>query len=548
MLWYAAPLLSREQSLDLPSRLRYMLVLMTAMPLLLAVLHLLAMWPLLIAATMLCALRFRFGRRATLEYNPWDGLAIAIVFVTASAFIPRAPTDGDSLAYHLPNAIAWVQAGSLDPTWMRYWWYPGGSEISIAGLIATGGLWITGVPSLLAAMMLTSRISMWLRSLDVPAMTATAMSAAFITITTVAFQTYDQRNDLVLAAWFVESLWMLRNDAWSGALPIAMLALIKPYGWVYALSAIVCTRKPRALVGFVPLALWVVHDALLAPRALISIASTNAIGTWSTTIAGNVPASLIVLAKSIAERGPAAVCCFVAPVFALFARGKERSIAIAGTCALVLFLFTPFGYANDMPQLALGWSLRYDLPSLALGVLCLASLGRRFPIPIAVLAACSALAGIARLLYILNHDTSILIAFLVAVVAGLAAIVAFLAPLRRVAGFAATAIALVLMLYGSSVAAAHVADFYAVSTNETAFFRWFESHGHDAESVNLRAGELLMLAPSARVYDADSVLCSRASAESALIVVANNAAAAQTAKGCGEVLFEDADFIAVMPR
>ena len=548
MLWYAAPLLSQTRGLTIPSRLRYTLVLLTAMPLLLAALHLLAIWPLLIVAAAACALRFRFARGSRLEYNPWDGLAIAIVFLTASAYIPRAPTDGDSLAYHLPNAIAWVQAGSLDPTWMRYWWYPGGSEISIAGLIASGGLWITGVSSLLAAMMLTSRINMWLRSLDVPAATATAMSAAFITITTAAFQTYDQRNDLVLAAWFIESLWMLRNASWSGALPVAILALIKPYGWVYALLAVVCTRQPRALVGFVPLALWIAHDALLAPRALVSIASTNALGTWSTTIAGNLPASLTVLAKSIAERGPTALCCFVAPVFALFARGKERSIAIAGTCALGLFLLTPFGYANDMPQLALGWSLRYDLASLALGMLCLAPLGRRFPTSIAVLATCSALAGIARLLYILNHDTTILIAFLCSVVVSLAAIAAFFTPFRRVAAIAAAAPALALMLYGSNVAAAHVAGFYAVSTNGTGFFRWFESHAHDAESVNLRAGELLMLAPSARVYDADAVSCSRAAAESAIIILAKGARSAPVAKGCGEVLFEDADFVAVLPR
>ena len=196
MLWYAAPLLSRTQGLTIPSRLRYMLVLMAAIPLFLAAVHLLGMGPLLIAAAILCALRFRFARQSILEYNPWDALAVAIVFLTASVYIPRAPTDGDSLAYHLPNAIAWAQAGSLDPTWMRYWWYPGGSEISIAGIIASGGLWITGVPSLLAAMMLTSRIGMWLRSLDVPAWTAAAMSAALITITTAAFQTYDQRNDL----------------------------------------------------------------------------------------------------------------------------------------------------------------------------------------------------------------------------------------------------------------------------------------------------------------------------------------------------------------
>ena len=48
---------------------------------------------------------------------------------------------------------------------------------------------------------------------------------------------------------------------------------------------------------------------------------------------------------------------------------------------------------------------------------------------------------------------------------------------------------------------------------------------HDAESINLRAGELLMLAPGARAYDADAVSCLRAAAEGAVIVVAGGATA-----------------------
>ena len=211
MLWYAAPLLSR-QSLDLPSRLRCMLVLLTAIPLVLAVVHLLALWPLLAVAALLCALRLRFARHTAFEYNPWDGLAVAIAFLVAAAYIPRTPDDGDSLAYHLPNAIAWAQSGSLDPTWMRYWWYPGGSELVVAGFICAGGMWIAGVPSLLAATMLVLRLQVWLRELSVGSAAAASIATAFLTMPAAVFQTYDARNDLVSAAWFVESLWMLRRE------------------------------------------------------------------------------------------------------------------------------------------------------------------------------------------------------------------------------------------------------------------------------------------------------------------------------------------------
>jgi hypothetical protein len=332
-----------------------------------------------------------------------------------------------------------------------------------------------------------------------------------------------------------------------------MLALIKPYGWVYALVAIACMRQPRALIGFVPLALWVVHDAWLAPHAQISIASTNALGTWSTTILGNLSGSLVVLARALGERGPAAACCFVAPLVALALRGTERRIALAGVLALVLFLLSPFAYANDMPQLALGWSLRYDLPELAIGALCLAPLGRRFPMALAILAAISTIAGLARLLYILNHDATILIAFIAAIFVAGVALLAFFPPTRRPASVAAGCIVAGLLLYGARTAHANAAEAYAVvapriSGHETAFFAWFQSNPHVAESVNLRAGTLLMLAPASRILDADDVACERAAHEDALIVVGKGDARAQAARSCGHVAFEDADFIAVLPR
>jgi hypothetical protein len=292
---------------------------------------------------------------------------------------------------------------------------------------------------------------------------------------------------------------------------------------------------------------------LLAPHAIYSLALASAQGSWSTTIVGSAPGSLAVLARAVGERGPAAVCCFIAPVVALFARGKVRQIAVAGTLALVLFLLTPFAYSNDLPQLALGWSLRYNLAELAIGALCLAPLARRFPIPFAILAVISALAGFARLLFILNHEPSILIAFVVSVLMGICVIVAFMPQARAAGGFIAAGIGIALLLYGSRTAYAHAPESYAIiapriSGNETAFFSWFHAHPHDAESINLRAGALLMLAPASRIFDTDDVACARAALEDALIVVGKGDARAEAARSCGRVAFEDADFIAVLPR
>jgi len=545
MLWYAAPLVSREQRIDVPSRLRNMLALLLAIPLVLATLHLLYLASLLLAAAILCAMRAYFARDVATPFDPWEALAAAVTLIVASPYIPRAPTDGDSLAYHLPDAIAWAQAHSFDPTWMRYWWYPPGSEISIAGVIAAGGLWITGIVSLLAAMMLTTRLVAWLRALDVPAPAAVALSAAFLTISTAAFQTYDQRNDLVLAAWFLESLWALRTRDWYGIVPIAALALMKPYGWVYALLAIFCMGRPRMLAGLIPVLLWSLHDMLLSPHAMNSIASTNAGVSWSTTILGNIPSSLAVLVESFGARGPATIVFFNAPFAGVFSRGEERRLAIIGIFSLLLFLLSPFGYANNLPQLASGSSLRFDLPALVLGVLCLAPLARRLSPWVAALSILSALAGFARLLFILNHNPSILIAVCGASLAGFAVCLTFATSLRRAAALAAGVASLGLFLYGSAMASANVVSFYGAPDS---IYAWFHAHPHAAESVNLRAGTLLMLAPQARIIDADGIDCEGARMAKAWIVAGTGDIRARDARGCGRVLFSDSTAVVVDPR
>jgi hypothetical protein len=236
---------------------------------------------------------------------------------------------------------------------------------------------------------------------------------------------------------------------------------------------------------------------------------------------------------------------FLAPIFALFARGEVRRLAIIGIVSMVLFLLSPFGYANNLPQLALGWSLRYDLPALVLGVLCIAPLARRMSLIVVILSIVSALAGFARLLYILNHDPTILVAVAFACTAGIAACLAFLPHMRRASGLLGGAAAFALFFYGSSVASTNAVSFYGDSHS---IYAWFHAHPHAAESVNFRAGTLLMLAPEVRIIDADGIDCEGARRQKAWIVVGTGDIRAQDARGCGRVLFEDADAIAVFPH
>lgn len=556
MVWYAAPLLVRGRDIDLPSRLRCMLVLLVAIPLVLAAVHLLVLWALFAAAAIFCYLRFRFSE-AEFAYDAWDGIVAAITLLVASPNIVHPPIEGDSLAYHLPNAMAWVQTSSLDPTWMRYWWFPPGSEIAIAGVIAAGGLWIAGIPSLLAAGMLATRIGRWLQTLDVSPAAATAIAAAFVTITTVAFQTYDERNDVFLAAFFVECLWLTRDSDWEAVLPVAVLSLVKADGWLYAIVAIACMGKPRAFVGVAPIVLWAMHDVAQAGGAQMHVAGTTLRGVWASTIAANVPDSLRVLGRALVERGPAIVCCFFGPLAGFFGSREERRIAAAGVLACALFVLTPYSYVNPLPQLALGNALRYDMAALAIGAVCLAPLARAVPALLASLALLSALAGIVRLIVVFSSDGVTPIAF------GGAALVVVLAIFSRtrVAGVVAGALCFALFAFGTYSASTRAYSFYGdemprIGNGPTTFFTWFAQHPHTVMTLGIRAGELLVMAPSATVIDTGDVDCAAAVRDGAWLVVgADRDVTASTlsermraARRCGSAVFSDADVLAVSPR
>jgi len=557
-LLYGAGLFAPRTPLALVDRIRYALLIGCAEPLGLAVLHAFAWAALLIVTLALCVACRVVTRRSgkLLVASRSDAVLSLAAVATAAPNIGRPPLDGDSLAYHLPNAIAWVQAGSLDPTWMRYWPYPGGSELVVAGLIAAGGLWISGVPSLLAATMLVLRLHAWLRARSVPPAAATSLAAAFLTIPAAAFQTYDARNDLVSAAWFIESLWMLRKEPERAFLAVAMLSLVKPNGWVLALLAIACTGRLRALVGLVPVGLWAAHDVLLNRHAVVSIASGLVFEPWPTTIAANVPQSLLVLARALVEQGPATVIFFVAAL-AGFAARDDRRITLSGLLWIVAFAFTPLSFQSYLPTLAGGASLRYALPSFAIGALALAPLARRFPRAIAVAGLLSALFGIVHVFLTFANDSFTIISW--AGVAAIGALALVRNPKSR--SVAMTLVTLALFLGGAFQARMRAAAFYAdemprVDGRATTFFDWFAAHAHAAHVVDMRAGMLLVFAPNTRIVDAAQVDCDAARGDGSWTIagVDRDATAARSdatfaaVRKCGPPLFADAAAIVSEPR
>ncbi len=529
-----------------------------AEPLGLAIVHGLHWSALLVVTLTLCvACRVATRRSPTFFVAQRSDVVLSLTAAAAAApNIGRPPLEGDSLAYHLPNAIAWVQAGSLDPTWMRYWWYPGGSELVVAGLISAGGLWISGVPSLLAATMLVLRLHAWLRERSVPPVAAMSLAAAFLTIPAAAFQTYDARNDLICAAWFIESLWMLRKEPARAFVAVAMLSLVKANGWELALVAILCVGSRRALVGIVPVGLWAAHDYLLNRHAVVSIASGLLFDPWPTTIAANAPQSLLVLARALADQGPATALFFVAALVG-FVGKDDRRIALSGLLWIVAFAFTPLSFRSYLPTLAGGASLRYALPALAVGTLALAPLARRFQRTIAIAGILSAAFGIAHVFLTFANDSFTIISW-----AGVVAIGA-LALIRnpKTRAIAMTLATLALFLGGAFQARMRAASFYAdemprVDGRSTTFYDWFAGHSHAAHVVDLRAGTLLVIAPSTRIVDAANVDCDAARRDGAWTIVgvdrdataAHSEATFESARECGPTLFSDAAAIVSEPK
>ena len=304
-----------ESTYTFVDRLRDALILGVAIPLVLGLVHTLypaACWAALALCVAVALARHVAGTRNRKPSSPTPYVLVAALAAVTWPQLMRPLLDGDSLSYHLPNAAAWAHTHSLWTTGTRYWWYPPASELFASAVYSVSGPFALPWTGVGALALLGFRIAGWARdSFAAPPLLADALAAATVTAYPIAIQGATLQNDVWLAAFWLESLWAIRDAPLAASRTIAITALIKPQGWLLAAIALIARKAPARLwlAAGGALALWALHDALLWRGASIAPAST---------MYGSVAGSTILAhgAPAIALLGRVAVG---ASPFALFA-------------------------------------------------------------------------------------------------------------------------------------------------------------------------------------------------------------------------------------
>lgn len=561
----AAPALGGPR-IGFPERIRDALILGALVPLALGFVHLLypaACWIALIAC--LIAAHARGGLAPLVRRAPQPPetpyLVTAALAVVAWPQLMRPLLDGDSLSYHLPNAAAWVHAHSLWTTDPRYWWYPPGSEGFAAGLFAVSGPNALGWAGFGALALLGFRTAAWARRRGAPPWLADALAAALVTIAPLALQGGSLQNDVWLAAFFAESLWTARYE--SQALPrtLALTALIKPYGCIFAIVAAVARRVPsRACwAAAVALGLWLIHDALLWHGAIVPPASVSTANGWASTIAAHGAGGFALLLDVMVRASPfAAVAFFAALLGPLLARRVRSAIGWSATASALFVLIMPLAYSDSLPQLAMGTSLRFAAPAIVLGAVLLAPWLARSALAAGALLVVSATAAATGILAIFANDGPTRSAVPIAALSDAnVALSRFLgSPLLLALGFGVAIVAATHL--SARRPAAYFADALAVDGRDSGIYAWIARERPGiVGGWGLRAGTVNVLDPSARAIDLpDAAACAAAGSQHALLVAvaeplrtrAFNASRLAAARRCGTIRYDDGMAVAVSPR
>jgi hypothetical protein len=530
--------------------LRVLAVLGIAIPGVLALVRGLYPLTLWLAVALLLAWRVR-RKPPALDEEPALYAAIAAALIVMWPPLSRPLLDGDSLLYHLPNAAAFVQTHSLWTAQAPYWLYPPASELFAAGLFAASGRWSLPLAGIVPAALLIARIYSVGRKHGASRAACAGVALAFVCTPVAAFQTGTLQNDLWLAAFFVEILTADRS-----AVSIAVTALLKPYGFVEAWIAAGFARVPlRAIaLGIVPLLLWIARDVIL--RFGGNVPGFSVPPYVATTIAGNVPYSLLELARGIANVTPQAFV-WIALIAAGLAGAVSRRYALAGVTAFLMYVFLPVSYQNGITNyVADASSLRYALPALACGALVGAAWCVRAGVAGTIAAYAIAAWGAYSVLAVFWNDTYSHWAITVAAVAAGAC------ALYRVSRVPLPAALLAIAVIGSWAASSRALGFYAdwmrqPSGKPTGAFTWIAQH-HPSRVVteNVRSGTVIMVSPNTSVMAiSHEPACAAAREAHAILFAGSNEdltaarllRAFGDARACGPILYEDGGAIIVSP-
>lgn len=549
-LWYVAPLLAPNDR-TVPTQLRNVAIVGIGLPLVLASLHALYAPVVWVVLAVFVVARMRRRIEAT-QADLGMCLTLAIAAVLVWPPLVRPVLDGDTLLYHLPIAASWAQAHSLWTTASPAWFYPPGSEALASGLLLTAGRWSLPLAGMIPLFMIVARLYAYARASGASSLAAGSVALAFVSTPIVALQTGSLENDVWLAAFVVEVL--AGGGDWK---TLGVTSLIKPVGWMWGLlNAVSARMRAQALlVGMMPLALWLVRDAILLRGAIVPPEPMPPY--FATTIVGGIPQSLIDLASGIGAHTPQTIVWLVMIPLGL-AFERSRPFALVGIAGLLLYVMLPLSYAYGGTNWALaGTSLRFAMPALACGGLVAATLASRAPRVATICCGLLVLLGMGTFLQIYSSDSASHWAWLIAVIAIVAAL---LASRTRDASVAAFIIMLVIAggwyaeQRGPSILSEGLRDDNGTPTH---LFAWLAQQAPDRMvAVNVRVGLLILASPTTEVIPATaSTMCRLAIETRAPLVIASNeygdshihAEERAQALRCGKAVFDDGSALVVAP-
>ncbi len=517
-------------------------------------------WPLCIAAVALATRRDRSTvLRRTFQTAPPSSWLLQIVVVSVLAWpgLVRPILDGDSMSYHLPNAAAWATAHSVWTATTTYWWYPPGSELTASAVLLIGGPRCLGVIGFSIVLLLALRLAETFRTHGCATSPASLAAVAIVTVPLIAVQTSSLQNDVWLAAWLLEGIVAARRPSHRAALNWAVAAISKPIGFVFAFVGGGITRASIATIGLsaIPLATWIARDAMLRATTRSLGVSESSLGLWESTIAVQGLHGIVVFATAIAHQGFGQWVMLALVLASPFA-APTAALRMLPLAYLVLFFFEPFGYANELPQLATGSSLRYALPALVAGSLSVTTPLKRFPQAAVILGAVAGGIQMRAHVEIFWNDANVRGAF---VVGGIVMLTALLPRRARSAYVAASLTG--LLCYATRLdndparyADATISRFGATSR----VFDWIAAERPPKiVAWETDGGLVTTVSPASIVLDAAaSDPCRQARDERALLILtvehdetaARRAQLFASARQCGRVAYEDAGAIAIDPR
>ncbi len=570
-LWYAAGLLSREQTVTQPAdRLRDAIALGVFIPFALSICGILSGVACAALAGALAAVRFARVQCSSSgdideadRRNGHEAIARAVPTLACIAVawpgLVRPLLQGDSLGYHLPNAAAWSVTHSFWTTGTTYWWYPGGSEMFAAGLFSVAGPASLGLAGFVVLLLLAHRLYAFGRKADVPPWCAGIVAGFVVSVPIIALQGHDLENDVWLSAWTLEIVWAAMYDRATLMRSAGVAALIKPYGFVYAAVALAAARTPwrTALLALVPFAVWVVRDALLWPSATLAPAQTAIPNVVQTTIAAHGLGGVMLLARAVAAQGAGTIVLALAlAATLLFAR--EPVVRLIAAFGALFYYVVPLGFASSVPQLANGASLRYAIPALVVGIVGMVRPLGPFTWPAGIALAALAAFDVRSVLGIFWNDAATH-----GVVYALIPIALMALLPRRHIGAAATAIvAFGLVVYAARLAAARPVAYYddwlGNGAQRSGLFAWLvRTQPSRIVGWEFPVGAISVVMPHAAVFNTgDSAPCAQARALHAVLVLHDVADAPlglrheriDRVRACGRALYRDRTALVVDGR